>query len=233
MDRIVYLLEASSNESIISRGYHPKTSFLLYTDSIADLCSGLGLSSGLSNRWRAYERQRSWSSVSDDECEKRTAVLLYVRRCRTCLNFSHSTNSLPVITPMSSTPFRWGSVMGQAFCEDTQTAYEAQSLWRKNTFSPPSGHAGIEFVKGHTRFLRAYKDRNPMERVALKAIRIICQACYCRNHMPNRAPKSSVNILHGVSLWKQATSKSCSRKLVLFNLDFQYSIGSEAWQHRS
>ena len=44
--------------------------------SIADRCSGLGLSSGLSNRWRAYERQWSGSSTSEDACEKRTAVLL-------------------------------------------------------------------------------------------------------------------------------------------------------------
>ena len=71
-DRIIYLLEASSNESIIPCRYHPKTSFPLYTDSILDCCSGLGLSSGLPNHWRAYERQQSGSSASG---EKSTAVL--------------------------------------------------------------------------------------------------------------------------------------------------------------
>ena len=74
--RILHLLEASSNESIISHEYHPKTSFPLYTDSIADRYSGLGLNSGLSDRWRAYKRQRSWSSASDDVYEKSIAVLL-------------------------------------------------------------------------------------------------------------------------------------------------------------
>ena len=75
-DRIAYLLEVSSYESIISRRYHPKTSFPLYTDSITDCCSGSGLSSGLSNCWRTYERQ-SGSSASDAYvAEKSTAVLL-------------------------------------------------------------------------------------------------------------------------------------------------------------
>ena len=48
-DRIAYLLKASGNESIISRRYHPKTSFPPYTDSIVDHCSSLGLCSGLSS----------------------------------------------------------------------------------------------------------------------------------------------------------------------------------------
>ena len=54
-DRIVYLLEASGTKSIISHRYHTRMSFPLYMDSIADSCSGLGLSSGLSNCWMCVQ----------------------------------------------------------------------------------------------------------------------------------------------------------------------------------
>ena len=66
----------SVNWHIISCRYHAKTSFPSYTERIADRCSGLGLSSGLSNQLRAYERQRSGSFASSDVCEKSSAVLL-------------------------------------------------------------------------------------------------------------------------------------------------------------
>jgi hypothetical protein len=84
---------------------------------------------------------------------------------------SSSSNSQPNSdSPTSSTPFRWGDVTSKTFCGK---AYEEQTLWRKNTFSPPSGHAGTEFVKEHTRLLRAYKDRTPMECVAMQAVMVM------------------------------------------------------------
>ena len=63
---------------------------------------------------------------------------------------------------MSSTTFRWGEVLSKTFYEDIEKVFEEQALWRKNTFSPPSSHAGTEFVKERTRLLRAYKDSRPV-----------------------------------------------------------------------
>ena len=57
--------------SINSHRYHPKISFPLYTDSIADHYVGLGLSWGLSNHWRAYDRPWSGSSASVNVYEKK------------------------------------------------------------------------------------------------------------------------------------------------------------------
>ena len=87
-DRIVYLLEASSNESILSCRYHPKTSFPLYTDSIAGRCSGLGLSSGLYYCWRAYKRPQFGSSASDDVCQKSSAVWLLRHTSDVCQQYA-------------------------------------------------------------------------------------------------------------------------------------------------
>ena len=85
-DRIVYLLEASGNKSVISRRCHTKTSFPLYTESIMDRCSGLGLSSGLSNCWRTYERQWCGSFASDDVCKKAVQYCYYIAHCWTCVH---------------------------------------------------------------------------------------------------------------------------------------------------
>ena len=81
--RIVHLLEVSGNKLVISRRYHTKTFVPLYEKSVADCLSGLGLSSGLSNCWRAYEGQQSGSSVSDDVCERKAVqYCYYIMRCQ-------------------------------------------------------------------------------------------------------------------------------------------------------
>ena len=79
--------------------------------------------------------------------------------CTTARTTSWSRSS--AFARLSTTPFRWGQVAGYVFCEGIDRAYEVQIHWRKNIFSPPTGHAGTEFVKEHTRLLRAYKDRTP------------------------------------------------------------------------
>lgn len=108
---------------------------------------------------------------------------------------------------MSSTPFRWGDVMSQSFCEDIGKAYEEQTLWRKNTFSPPSGHAGTEFVKEHTRLLRAYKDRTPMERVALQAVMVMPSLLLQKPHAKAGAKEFGQHLTRRLSLWKAGNIK--------------------------
>lgn len=75
--------------------------------------------------------------------------------------------------PLSSTPFYWGEVHGHVFCQDIASAYEEQVLWHKNIFFPPTGDAGTENVKEHTRLLYAYMDKTPLEKVALWAIMVM------------------------------------------------------------
>ena len=82
---------------------------------------------------------------------------------------------LPSFSPASSTAFHWGNVPGDVFCRDITLAYEEQVEWRKNTFfSPPTaGQAGTEYIKEHTRLLRAYTNKTPLERVSLWAIMVM------------------------------------------------------------
>ena len=101
-----------------------------------------------------------------------------------------------------STRFCQGSVMGQAFCEDIQTAYKAQSLWRKNTLFSPSGHVGIDLVKEHTRFLRAYKNKTPMECVALKAVMVMPSLLLQKPHVKAGSKEFSQHLTRHISLWK-------------------------------
>ena len=63
--------------------------------------------------------------------------------------------TLPQITPLSSTPFHWGDVDGEVFYADIGKVYEKQVYWRKNIFSSPSGHAGMDYVNENVRLLRA------------------------------------------------------------------------------
>ena len=46
----------------------------------------------------------------------------------------------PEFTPLTSTRFKWAAVAGEDCCRDIDEVYERQTQWRKNTFSPPSGH---------------------------------------------------------------------------------------------
>ena len=70
-------------------------------------------------------------------------------------------------------PFRWGNAKGHVFCEDIARVYEEQVLWHKN-ISPPSREVGRDYIKEHTQFLQAYKDRTPLEEcVALLATMVI------------------------------------------------------------
>ena len=118
-----------------------------------------------------------------------------------------STNSSPAFTPVSSTPFHWGDATHQSFCENIGKAYEEQTLWRKNTFSPPSGHAGTEFVKEHTWLLRAYKDRTPMERVALQAVMVMPSLLLQKPYPRAGSKEFSQHLTWRLALWKAGNIK--------------------------
>ena len=108
---------------------------------------------------------------------------------------------------MSFAAFRWGEAPGEMFCRDIEKAYEEQTLWRKNTFSPPSGHAGTEYVKEHTRLLRAYKNRTPMERIAMQAIMVMPSLLLQKPHAKAGSKEFSQHLNRRLSLWKAGNIK--------------------------
>ncbi len=97
--------------------------------------------------------------------------------------------------------------MSPSLCEDIRKAYEEQTLWRKTTFSPPSGHAGTEYVKEHTRLLRAYKDRTPLECIALQAIMVMPSLLLQRPHAKAGSKEFSQHLSRRLSLWKDGNIK--------------------------
>ena len=80
---------------------------------------------------------------------------------------SQSIPTLLLITPLSSTSFRWGDLNGEVFSADIGKVYEQQVHWSKNIFSPSSGHAGRDYVNENVHLLRAYEDKTPLKQVAL------------------------------------------------------------------
>ena len=118
-------------------------------------------------------------------------------------NVTHNTtDALPPFTPHSSTPFQWGEVPGHIFCDDIASVYEEQVTWRKNIFSPLTGHAGTEYIKEHTRLLRAYKDKTPLERVALGAIMVMPGLLLQKPHAKAGSKDFSKHLSRRLTLWK-------------------------------
>ena len=114
----------------------------------------------------------------------------------------NTTDALPPFTPHSSTPFQWGEVPGHIFCDDIASVYEEQVTWRKNIFSAPTGHAGTEYIKEHTRLLRAYKDKTPLERVALGAIMVMPGLLLQKPHAKAGSKDFSKHLSRRLTLWK-------------------------------
>ena len=86
---------------------------------------------------------------------------------------------------------------------DIAEVYEEQINWRKNTFSPPSGHSGTDFVRETTRLLRAYADKTPLERVALRAVTVMPGLMLQKPH-PKAGTKEFVKHLsRRLNLWKE------------------------------
>ena len=111
-------------------------------------------------------------------------------------------DATPPFISMSTTPFRWGEVARETFCKDVAHAYEVQTRWRKNTFSPPTGHAGTEYVKEHTRLLRAYRDRTPLERVALHALMVMPGLLLQKPHAKAGSKEFAQHLSLRFGLWK-------------------------------
>ena len=118
-------------------------------------------------------------------------------------------SALPLFNQLSSTLFKWGDVPGDDFCAAITSVYEEQVKWRKNLFSPPSGHAGTDYVKEHTRLLRAYRDGTPLERVALRAIMVMPGLLLQRPHVQAGAKEFSQHLARRLDLWKAGRSRSC------------------------
>ena len=110
--------------------------------------------------------------------------------------------------------FGWGDIMSLSLCEDIGKAYEEQTLWRKNTFSPPSGHAGTEFVKEHTRLLRAYKTGPRWSALHCKlswsfwqAVMVMPSLLLQRPHVKAGSKEFSQHLTRRLSLWKAGKIK--------------------------
>ena len=97
--------------------------------------------------------------------------------------------------------------MSQSFCEDNEKAYEEQTRWHKNTFSPPSGHTGREIVKEHTCLLQVHKDRTPLECVALQAIMVMPGLLLQKPHAKAGSKNFSQHLARRLSLWKAGNIK--------------------------
>ena len=119
------------------------------------------------------------------------------------LDSTVATTVLPSFSPASSTAFHWGNVLGDIFCRDITLAYEEQVKWRKNTFSPPTGHAGTEFVKEHARLLRAYTNKTPLERVSLWAIMVMPSLLLQKPHAKAGSKEFSQHLSRRLVLWKE------------------------------
>ena len=111
-------------------------------------------------------------------------------------------DSLPPHATLSATPFRWGEVPSHIFSSDIASAYEEQVLWHKNIFSPPTGHAGTEYVKEHTRLLRAYKDKTPLERIALQAIMVMPGLLLQKPYTKAGYKEFNKHLSRRLTLWK-------------------------------
>ncbi len=109
---------------------------------------------------------------------------------------------LPPFSQMSCSSFRWGDVTSDALCTDIENVYEELVNWQKNTFSPTSGHAGVDYVREHARLLRAYADRTPLERIALRAVMVMPSLLLQRPHAKAGSKECSVHLQRRLSLWK-------------------------------
>ena len=116
-------------------------------------------------------------------------------------------NTGPAFMPLSSTRFRWGEVEDHVVSEAIARAYEEQTKWHKNTFSPPSGHAGAEYVKEHTRLLRAYKNQTPLEGIALCAIMVMPSLLLQKPHAKAGSKEFSQHLSRRLALWKAGNIK--------------------------
>ena len=67
---------------------------------------------------------------------------------------------------------------------------------------PPTGHAGTEYVKEHTRLLRAYKDKTPLERIALQAIMVMPGLLLQKPHTKAGSKEFNKHLSRRLTLWK-------------------------------
>ncbi len=109
---------------------------------------------------------------------------------------------VPPFAQLSSTSFRWGDADGDQVCTDIANVYEEQVHWRKNIFSPPSGHAGMDYVREHTRLMRAYKDRSPLERIALQAVLVMPGLLLQKPHAKAGSKEFGRHLTRRLMLWK-------------------------------
>ena len=120
----------------------------------------------------------------------------------TCSGASEITS--PSFTPLSSTPFPWGEVAGHIFYQDIISAYEEQVSGVKIFFST---HRPCWTIKEHTRLLCAYKDKTPLERVALWAVMVMPGLLLQKPHAKAGSREFSKHLAHRLILWKAGKVK--------------------------
>ena len=110
--------------------------------------------------------------------------------------------SQPISSRASTANFRRGEKPSDVFCSDIAKAYETLVHWRKNIFSPPSGHAGTEYVREHTRLLHAFTNKTPLERVAMQAIMVMSSLLLQKPHGRAGAKEFGKHLERRMVLWK-------------------------------
>lgn len=103
---------------------------------------------------------------------------------------------------MSKAPFKWGKVDGKNVATQLDEAFEEQKKWRKNTFLPPSGHAGIAFVAEHARLASAYALKGPEEHIAMKAIMVMPALLLQKPDGKGGCKEFNTHLQRRMELWK-------------------------------
>ena len=78
----------------------------------------------------------------------------------------------------------------------------SKSYGAKTSSPPPTGYAGTEYVKEHTRLLRAYKDKTPLERIALQAIMVMPGLLLQKPHTKAGSKEFNKHLSRRLTLWK-------------------------------
>ena len=78
----------------------------------------------------------------------------------------------------------------------------SKSYGAKTSSPPPTGHAGTEYVKEHTRLLRAYKDKTPLERIALQAIMVMPGLLLQKPYTKAGSKELNKHLSRRLTLWK-------------------------------
>ena len=99
-------------------------------------------------------------------------------------------------------PFHWGCIPGNEFIESVEQVYEKVVFWRRNFFLVPNNSSGRAFVTEAVYLLNAFAERNPLERISMKAISIMFHLLLQRPHRKSTTHENKQHLARRMVLWK-------------------------------